>query len=138
VTWLLDTDVLSELARPRPVAGLESWLDDQPAGSLFTSVVVVGELLGSAPGTAGARRLRRFVDEWVLEMVGVLDFDLATTRCWASITGGLRSRGLPLPAPDLQIAATAIVNDLELVTGNLRHFERIPGLKLSRAYAELR
>lgn len=138
MTWLLDTDVLSELARPRPPPELERWLDDRRPGALFTSVVVVGELLGPAPGTAVARRLRRFVDEWLLERVGVLDFDLATARCWAEVTGDLRARGRPLAAPDLQIAATAIVNDLELVTGNLRHFERIPGLKLSRAFAELR
>jgi tRNA(fMet)-specific endonuclease VapC len=43
-----------------------------------------------------------------------------------------------LPDADIQIAATAIGHNLELVTGNLRHFNRIPGLRLNNALAESR
>jgi predicted nucleic acid-binding protein len=46
--------------------------------------------------------------------------------------------GPPLADADLQIAATALLHDLELVTGNVKHFKRVPGLKISPALAESR
>jgi hypothetical protein len=46
--------------------------------------------------------------------------------------------GRPLADADLQIAATALLHDLELVTGNLKHFSRVPGLRVSPALAEAR
>ncbi len=46
--------------------------------------------------------------------------------------------GQPLEDADLQIAATAIYHDLEIVTGNLKHFERIPGVRINRVLADAR
>lgn len=54
------------------------------------------------------------------------------------IRTNLAAAGQHLPNPDLQIAATAIYHDLELVTGNVRRFERIPSLTICRIIEEAR
>jgi predicted nucleic acid-binding protein len=50
----------------------------------------------------------------------------------------LEAAGRPLADADLQIAATALLHDLELVTGNVKHFSRVRGLRISSALAEAR
>lgn len=54
------------------------------------------------------------------------------------IRAELEGDGDILPDADLQIAATAIFHDLELVTGNIRHFQRIPNLRLNPILADSR
>jgi tRNA(fMet)-specific endonuclease VapC len=63
---------------------------------------------------------------------------VAVARVYGQIHAGLAAAGQTLADADLQIAATAIHHGLEMVTGNLRHFERIPGLRLHRVLAEAR
>jgi predicted nucleic acid-binding protein len=65
-----------------------------------------------------------------LRWIRVLGFDEEMMRRFASIRGGLRRAGMPLPDADLLIATTALHYDLTLVTRNLKHFDRIEGLKL--------
>jgi tRNA(fMet)-specific endonuclease VapC len=74
----------------------------------------------------------------VLPAVTVLAYDLATGRVYGSIRAHLEAAGRMLADADLQIAATALQHELELVTGNLRHFRRVPRLKISAALAEAR
>jgi len=68
----------------------------------------------------------------------------ATERCSCAIcqrrqlAANLEAEGRPLADADLQIAATALRHDLVLVTGNVGHFERVPGLELERALADAR
>jgi tRNA(fMet)-specific endonuclease VapC len=57
---------------------------------------------------------------------------------YGEIVAGLESQGRRLADADLQIAATALHHDLHLVTGNLRHFERVPGLRIDRILAGAR
>jgi predicted nucleic acid-binding protein len=52
---------------------------------------------------------------------------------FARLRGELRRQGQLIPDPDLLIAATALQHDLTIVTRNVRHFQRIPGLKLYQA-----
>jgi predicted nucleic acid-binding protein len=74
----------------------------------------------------------------VLPPITILPYDVDTARVFGSIRSELEGRGVPLADADLQIAATAINHELALVTGNLRHFERFPELRIERAFAELR
>ncbi len=75
------------------------------------------------------RRVRReaFV-EAILHKVQVLPFDLHVARVHAQIGAELAAAGQPIGTHDLIIAATAIVNGYGVLTDNLRHFERVPGL----------
>ena len=57
-------------------------------------------------------------------------FDEAAAHRYGEVRAELEARGEPIGDSDTRIAAIALVHDLTLVTGNVRHFERVPGLRL--------
>jgi tRNA(fMet)-specific endonuclease VapC len=70
------------------------------------------------------------IEDRVLPAVTVLPYDAAVAQVYGRLAAALADQGTRLADADLQIAATALHHDLELVTGNLRHFGRIPGLRI--------
>lgn len=138
MAYLFDTDAISELLRPRPAAAYVKWLGRLPREDQFTSAVVVGELFKGAFRSAARDRHLQKIEELILPIVTVLPFDTEAARVFGRIRADLEERGEPLADADLQIAATAIHHDLELVTGNLRHFERIGDLSISLVLVEAR
>lgn len=128
MAYLFDTDALSEVLKPRPARTYVEWLGTVPRAEQFTSAVVVGELYAGALRSAAAARHLDNIERRVLPAVGVLPYDLATARFYGRIRAALEAAGTMLADADLQIAATALRHELELVTGNLRHFARVPGL----------
>jgi predicted nucleic acid-binding protein len=136
--YLFDTDAISEVLKQRPAAGYVRWLAAIPREEQFTSAVVVGELYkGAFRSSATARHLEN-IEKRVLPAVTVLSYDVAAARVYGQVRARLESAGRPLADADLQIAATALIHDLELVTGNVKHFKRVPGLRLSPVLAEVR
>ena len=109
-----------------------------PREDQFTSAVVAAELYKGAFRSDRARFHLVNIEERVLPSVTVLPFDVAVARVYGEIEAGLKKGGTPLADADLQIAATAIHHGLELVTGNVRHFERVPGLAICRVLAQAR
>jgi len=138
MAYLFDTDAISEVLKPRPAAGYVTWLAAIPREEQFTSAVVVGELFKGAFRSSAAPRHLENVEKRVLPAVTVLSYDTATARVYGQVRAQLESAGRPLADADLQIAATALVHDLELVTGNVKHFKRVPGLRISPVLAEAR
>ncbi len=138
MAYLFDTDAISELLRPRPLQLYLDWIRTIPKDSQFTSAVTVGELFKGAYRSAAKERHLTNIEERVLPAVTILPFDLATARVFGQIRADLERGGNILPDADLQIAATAVYHDLELVTGNLRHFTRIPNLRLNHILADSR
>jgi len=132
MAFLFDTDAISEVLRRRPLASYIEWLSQIPREEQFTSAVVIGELYKGAYRAPAFEVHLANIEERVLQAVTVLPFDVATARVFGRIRAFLEDEGLILPDADLQIAATAIYHGLELVTGNVRHFARIPELKLNR------
>jgi predicted nucleic acid-binding protein len=92
---------------------------------------------GAFRSTARERHLKN-IEERVLPAVTVLPFDVATAGVFGEIRAELEAKGLVLPDADLQIGATAVHHGLELVTGNVRHFQRIPNLKLNLSLVRAR
>ena len=138
MAYLFDTDAISEVLRPRPAPAYLAWLLTIPRADQFTSTVVIGELFKGAYRSPHRTRHLRNIEERVLPAVTALPYDLAAARRFGEIHAGLSETGRILMDADLQIAATALHHDLELVTGNVRHFERVPGLRLNRALADAR
>lgn len=138
MAYLFDTDAISELLKPRPAAGYVRWLAAIPREEQFTSAVVVGELYKGAFRSAAVARHLENVEKRILPAVTVLSYDAAAARVYGQIRAQLESTGRPLADADLQIAATALHHDLELVTGNVKHFKRVPGLRISPALADAR
>jgi len=138
VPWLFDTDAISELLKKRPAPRYVGWLAAIPRTEQFTSAVVIGELFRGAYRSAdSARHLENIVSR-VLPAVTVLPFDTAVARKYGEISAALQGKGQPLADADLAIAATALHHGLDLVTGNVRHYRRIPGLRIELTLAEAR
>lgn len=136
--YLFDTDAISELLRPRPLPAYVEWLREVPREDQFTSAVTVGELYKGAFRSAAKERHLANIEQRVLPAVTVLPYDVAVARVFGEIRADLETAGRILPDADLQIAATAIYHGLELVTGNFRHFDRVPGLQLQQILTKAR
>lgn len=122
--YLLDTNVISELRRPRPHGGVVAWLEDTPADDIFLSAVTIGELqIGVENIRAQDSERAKLVEQWVDSITAgynVLPMDAGSFRRWARLV-----RGQPRDLfADAMIAATAIVHGLTVVTRNVRDFER--------------
>jgi hypothetical protein len=119
--YLLDTHVISETRKKRPHEAVSAFLARAPARSLFTSVLVVGELRKGVAGRrltdpAGADALADWVDLIETRFADrVLPIDTWVARIW-----GEWSAGRVLPVVDTLLAATASVHGLVLVTRNVR------------------
>ena len=138
MAFLFDTDAISEVLRKRPAPGYLRWLRTISREDQFTSAVVVAELFKGAFRSERAAFHIDNIEKRVLPSVTVLPFDVAVARVYGEIEARLKKGGRPLADADLQIAATAIHHGLELVTGNVRHFERVPGLTINGVLAQAR
>ena len=129
--YLLDTDVLSNLLKRTPSTALIAKLASVPVEQKFTSSVTLGELIYGAHrlGPRSTMLLER-LDSVLRPNLPILPFDTAAARRYGEVRAGLERRGTPLGDADLRIGAIALARDLTVVTGNVRHFERIPGLSV--------
>jgi toxin FitB len=125
---VLDTNVVSELMRTAPDAGVLAWVDGQPADQLYLTSMTAAELLyGVALLPPGRRReqlaqkVGRLIDE-VFEG-RVLPFDSAASVDYARIASARERAGTPISAADAVIAATAAAAGADtLATPNVRDF----------------
>jgi predicted nucleic acid-binding protein len=94
------------------------------------AAITASELLvGIHRATSQAHRVRRsaFV-EGALAELPVLAFDLDVARVHASLSAGMSASGQVIGSHDLLIAATALANNYDVLTTNVRDFSRVPGL----------
>jgi tRNA(fMet)-specific endonuclease VapC len=126
VAYLFDTDTLSAVLRPRPDLGVARRLATVASEDQFTSSITLGELLFGALRKGRHDLIARI--QSIADAVPVLPFHEAAARTYAEVRAALERNGTPLAEPDLRIAAIALTFDLVLVTGNERHFRRVPGL----------
>jgi predicted nucleic acid-binding protein len=131
MAFLFDTDAMSELLRLRPAVAYIDWLKQVPREEQFTNSVVIGELYKGAYRSPNRDRHLINIEQRVLPAVTVLPYDLSAAKIFGRVRALLEETGTILPDADIQIAATALAYDLELITGNLDHFRRISGLKLN-------
>jgi predicted nucleic acid-binding protein len=125
VMYLLDTNIVSELRRPKPHAGLVAWLSGIAPDQLFISAVTLGELQVGVENvrqqeTGRAEIIEGWIDS-VATSYNVLPMDGGAFRCWARLMHG---KPADLIA-DAMIGATAAVHNLTVVTRNLRDFEQL-------------
>lgn len=129
MTYLLDTDILSNLLKRSPSIALIAKLAMVPARQQYTSSIALGELVYGAT-RAGARSamLLAQIEQRLLPELPILPFDDLAARRYGLLRADLERQGMPLAEADLRIAAIALTHSLTLVTGNVRHFGRVPEL----------
>ena len=126
----LDTDVASAIMRPSggpPKLGRR--LGTLDPALQFTTSITVGELLYGA-WKRRSKGLERDIERFVAGEIQIADFDEAAARAYAEIRVDLEAGGQRLEDADLRIAAICVAREFTLITGNVRHFERVPGLRV--------
>ncbi len=126
--FLLDAMAVCEGARPRPNHRLAAWLSELDESAAYISVLTIGELQNGIArldrGSAGRTELERWLTFDLIARFGrrVLAFDTSVARLWGTMLASARNRGIVLSIVDSQIAATAALHGLKVVTRNERHF----------------
>ena len=122
--YLLDTNIVSELRKPRPNNHLVVWINEVADSELHLSAVTIGEIQAGIELTR-ARDLSKAqeLEAWADQLAGsynVLAMDCSCFRRWAK----LMHRQSDTVDEDAMIAATALVHNLTVVTRNVRDFAR--------------
>jgi hypothetical protein len=129
VSYLVDTDVVFELIRPKPDPRVVKWFDVMPDSALYLSALTIGELrkgVENLTDITHREKLRLWLENDLPAWFGdhLLSVDAAVADRW----GRLRiEAACPLSTVDSLLAATALHYDLRIVTRNSKSFE-LPGL----------
>ena len=125
MTYLLDTNVLSETRKRQPAEGVTEWIAATPPERLHVSVLTLGEIEQGIARIRGSgdRQQATALERWLREVeLGFADLILPVTVPVAS-AWGRQQHAQPLPVIDALIAATARVNKMTVVTRNVKDFE---------------
>jgi len=128
--FLLDTNVPSELTRPKPEPEVIQWLDDADDLRLFLSVVSLGEIFKGITVLPEGKR-RQQLQQWVVETLRpwfdgrILPVSESVAERWGVLSGECQLTGRPLNVADGLIAATALEHGLTVVTRNVKDFSNL-------------
>jgi predicted nucleic acid-binding protein len=129
---VLDTNVVSELARPRPAAEVIDWVDAQDSANLVITAVTAGEIRAGVALLPTGRRRRQIAERMealITETFAgyVVAFDVDSTESYARVVAMRTRAGRPISGFDAQIAAVCAQHGATLATRNLDDFD---GLEL--------
>jgi tRNA(fMet)-specific endonuclease VapC len=128
--YLFDTDIITNVLKKQPSQCLLERLALIPKHQQHISTVTVSEIVyGAMKSSRPAYHLNN-LEQILLPSVNVVSFDTKAACICGRLRAELEKKGQPLDLADLEIASIAIAEDLILVTGNIRHFGRIEGLRL--------
>lgn len=138
MSYLLDTNILSELVRKTPSDVVVNWLRAIPSDKLYLSVLTLGELRKGIEKLAQGKKkntLSFWLENDLFELFAnnILTVDHAVAKEWGYLAATLPR---PLPVIDALLAATARVHNLKFVTRNVKDFE-VPGLEVINPFTYL-
>jgi len=128
MSFLLDTNVVSEATKPHPNPGVAAWLAGVDEESVFLSVITLTELRYGVERLAPGRR-RKLLEHWLQRELPqrfegrILSIDALVADACGKLVARTESLGRPIEVRDAFIAAAAQVHRLTLVTRNASHFE---------------
>lgn len=131
MSYLLDTNIISEMVRRLPNKKVTTWFEKIPSDALYVSVLTFGEIRKGVDSLADEKR-REKLRLWLENELPawfegrVLPVDLAVAERWGRL---LAEVGRSVPTTDSLLAATALHHELRLVTRNAGDFD-YPGLEV--------
>lgn len=136
MSYLLDTNVISELVRAKPARIILAWFEHIPSDALHISALTLGEIRKGVEGMPdGVRRekLRLWLEHELIDWFGarILPVDISVADRWGRL---LAQVGRPVPSIDSLLAATALYHELRIVTRNQKDFN-YPGLEVINPWA---
>jgi len=140
MSYLLDTNALSEASKAQPNIGFMRWLDEVDPQELYTSYIAIGEIYKGIQLLAVSDR-QRLLEKNASEILEtfngrVLTVDLKTTTIWGNLLAGAAKAGRSAPVIDTLIAAQCLQHGLVLITRNVKDFEQFTDLKIHRPWSE--
>jgi len=128
MSYLIDTDCISELMKPKPHPNVLNWFSDHEELSMYLSVITFGELrkgIEKLPASAKKRKLNHWVNEDLANRFKerIIIVSIAEVNTWGQLLAKAEKAGTPLPAIDTLIAASALVHGLSVVTRNTKDME---------------
>jgi len=134
MSYLLDTCLISELAKSEPNKKVVDWVLNQNETSFYVSVLTFGELhkgIEKLPVSKKKEDLRSWIENELKNRFQnrIIGIDMRVAMLWGNIQCIAEKKGKPMPAIDSLIAATGITHDLTVVTRNVADME-LSGVKL--------
>lgn len=139
--YLLDTCVISELTRPKPLPNLTQWIRAQSEAGLYLSVLTIGEIRKGIDRLPESRKRRR-IEAWLNNELRrrftgrIVAVDDEVAERWGLESANAAQAGTSLPVIDGLLAATALVHGMTVVTRNTEDM-RPTGVRLLNPWKDL-
>ena len=139
MTYLLDTNVLSETRKHQPAAGVADWIAATPPDLLHVSVLTLGEIEQGIVRVRGRgdRDQASALERWLSDVQAGFEDRILPVTLPVAAAWGRQQYAQPVPVIDALIAATARVHGLTVVTRNVKDFE-LAGVQVLNPFAEYR
>lgn len=127
--YLLDTCVISELAKPEPNKKVVAWITQNDEENFYLSSLTFGELykgISKLPPSKRKDNLPQWVEHDLKDRfkTRIIDITLEVAKHWGETQGICESQGRPMPTMDGLIAATGLAHDLTVVTRNIADMQQ--------------
>ncbi len=126
--FIFDTDIYTNVMRKIPSETLLNRLKKVPRRDQFTTTITIAEVYYGLIKASNRTRLLKLFETVLLPRATILPFDFPAAKKYGEIRSFLEKQGKPLAHADLQIASIALSMNMTLITGNRKHFQRVPQL----------
>ena len=128
--FIFDTDIYTNVMRKVPSEKLLNRLKKVPRRDQFTTTITIGEVYYGIKKASNSVKLLKIFEDVLLPRASILPFDFLAAKKYGDIRSFLEKQGKPLAHADLQIASIALSMKMTIVTGNIKHFQRVPHLSV--------
>jgi tRNA(fMet)-specific endonuclease VapC len=126
--YLFDTDAISQIIKRNPSMTFIRRLASIPSEQQFTTTITIGEMVYGAYKSDRPDYFVEKLEKLVWPNIQALPFDESSAKVYGKVRAEMEKSGVTLMEPDLRIASIALHHNLMVVTGNVRHFKKVPGL----------